>query len=46
MNGDGWTDFAVPSWIFGPDDRDNTRDGFTLIATVLNTTRPGPVRCD
>ncbi|MCY4025854.1 MAG: VCBS repeat-containing protein [Acidobacteria bacterium] len=46
VNGDGRIDFVVPTWILGPDNRENTRDDYTLFTTVLNTTPPWPTRCD
>ena len=45
VNGDGATDFVVPMWEPGPDRRFDTRDDFTTFTTLLNTTRPRPVRC-
>ena len=46
VNGDGLTDFVVPLHIWGPDERPDTRDDFTLFATLLNATPLRPVRCE
>lgn len=46
VNGDGLTDFVVPSHIWGPDELSDTRDDFTLFTTLLNTTPLGAVRCE
>ena len=45
VNGDGLVDVVVPVGLWGSDNRPNTRDDYTLLTTVLNTTRPRPTRC-
>ena len=45
VNGDAAIDFVVPVRDFGPDGRGGTADDFTLLATLLNTTPAGPLRC-
>ena len=46
VNGDGLTDFVVPEKNWGSDGLPSTRDDTTRVITVLNTTRPRPVRCE
>ena len=46
VNGDGLTDIVTPTGMWGPDDLDGTGDDYTLWTTMLNTTRPRPIRCD
>ena len=44
VNGDTAIDFVVPRHDNGPDDRYGTADDFTLLVTLLNTTRRRPRR--
>ena len=46
VNGDELPDFVVPKLYYGPDGRRDTRDDFTKFTTLLNATRPRPVRCE
>ncbi|MCY4057334.1 MAG: VCBS repeat-containing protein [Gammaproteobacteria bacterium] len=46
VNGDTVIDFVVPVHHNGPDNRYSTEDDFTTLVTLLNTTPPGPVRCE
>ena len=46
VNGDGAIDFVVPRHHNGPDSRYNTGDDFTTLVTLVNTTPPGPIRCE
>ena len=45
VNGDGAIDFVVPYTIDGPDREYGTPDDSTILVTLLNTTRVGPIRC-
>ena len=45
-NGDGLIDVVGPVYNPGPDHRHGTRDDFTNLVTLLNTTGHRPVRCD
>ena len=45
VNGDAAIDFVVPVRDFGPDGQGGTADDFTMLATLLNTTPAGPLRC-
>ncbi len=46
LNGDGVIDFVYPHHDNGPDNRYHTADDFVTFVAYLNTTPPGPVRCD
>ena len=46
VNGDAVIDFVVPRRHDGPDRRPRTADDFGTLVTLLNTTPPGPVRCE
>ena len=45
VNGDGVIDFVAPQRYEGPDEEWGTKDDFTTLETLLNTTPAGPVRC-
>ena len=46
LNGDGVIDFVYPQHDNGPDNRYHTADDFVTFVAYLNTTPPGPVRCE
>ncbi len=46
VNGDGLSDFVVPEAHWGSDNTPHTRDDSNQIVTVLNTTKPTPIRCE
>lgn len=46
VNGDTVVDFVVPVHHNGLDGLYNTADDFTTLVTLMNTTPPGPVRCE
>ena len=46
VNGDMVIDFVVPVHHNGLDGFYNTADDFTTLVTLMNTTPPGPVRCE
>ena len=45
VNGDGAIDLVSPTPHNGPDGEHRTADDYTTLATALNTTPSGPVRC-
>ncbi|MYD86852.1 MAG: VCBS repeat-containing protein [Acidobacteria bacterium] len=46
LNGDRVIDFVYPQHHNGPDNRYRTADDFVTFVAFLNTTPPGPVRCE
>ena len=46
LNGDEVIDFVYPQHDNGPDNRYHTADDFVTFVAYLNTTPPGPVRCE